>query len=423
MFVSSVICVHLPRFPLVVAADGRGEMLAEPVALAPEPGRTAVLGEVSPAAEAAGVRKGLPLGEALARCPRLKLLPPDPVAVQARWDELVSRLENIGAAVETAQDVAAREVSPRGGASVALDPELGTAWFLASSIRRLHGGSLDGTVAAVRGALRMPVRIGAAPTRFLSRAAAGRARVRRPVVIASPRAGEPLDLGVLAGEPVSALAQRPGFERLVPTLERLGIATLGELRALPPGTVGARFGRLGLDAHALLHGHESPLRPRDPTTRLEADLLLPEAASGDQLGHALGLLIDRVLADPGRRHRPVRSLLLQATLVERGTWQERVVLREAMSDAGRIRLALGPRLALLPSPAERLALRVDGFGEPVPADRPLLQEDAAIRRARLQEAVRQVREVAGPDGALRVVAVDPDSRVTERRMALTPFEA
>jgi protein ImuB len=220
-----------------------------------------------------------------------------------------------------------------------------------------------------------------------------------------------------------ALAQRPGFERLVPTLERLGIATLGELRDLPAGTVGARFGRRGLDAHELLHGREAPLRPRDPTVRLEADLLLPEAASGDQLGHALGLLIDRVLADPGRRHRPVRSLLLQASLVERGTWQERVVLREAMSDAGRMRLALGPRLALLPSPAERLALRVDGFGAAVPADRPLLQEDAAIRRARLQEAVRQVREVAGPEGALRIVGIDPESRVAERRMALTPFEA
>ena len=418
-----MLCVHLPRFPLVVAADGRGELLAEPVALAPEPGRTVVVGEVSPAAEAAGVRRGLPLGEALARCPRLRLLPPDPVAVQARWDELVGRLEGIGAAVETAQDVAAREVSPRGGSSVALPGELGTAWFLASSIRRLHGGSLDGTVAAVRGALGMPVRIGAAPTRFLSRAAAGRARVRRPVVIGSPAPGESVDLGVLAGEPVSALAQRPGFERLVPTLERLGIGTLGELRALAPGTVGARFGRLGLDAHALLHGHESPLRPREPGVRIEAGLLLPEAASGEQLGHALGLLIDRVLADPGRWHRPVRSLLLQATLVERGTWQERVVLREAMGDAERIRLALGPRLALLPSPAERLVLRVDGFGAPVPADRPLLEEDAAIRRARLQEAVRQVREVAGPDGALRVVAVDPDSRVAERRMALSPFEA
>jgi protein ImuB len=419
VFVSSVICVHLSRFPLVVAADGRRELLTEPVALAPEPGRTPVIGEVSPAAEAAGVRRGLPLGEALARCPRLRLLPPDPVAVQTRWDDLVGRLEGIGAAVETAQD------GDGAGTGKAAPGEPGTAWFSAGSVRRMHGGSLDGTVAAVRGALGMSVRIGVAPTRFLSRVAAGRARVRRPVVLEAPAVGAPAAvgaLGILAGEPVSVLALRPELVRLVPALERLGIATLGELLALPPGTVGERFGRAGLLAQELLRGEEAPLRPRDPTTRLEADLLLPEAASGEQLGHALGLLIDRVLAHPARRHRPLRSVLLQATLVERGTWQERVVLREAMSDPARIRLALGQRLDALPSPAERLTLRVDGFGVPVPADRPLLEEDDAIRRARLREAVRQVREVAGPDGALRVVAVDPDSRVAERRMALTPFE-
>ncbi len=424
MFVSSVICVHLSRFALVVAADGRRELLTEPVALAPEPGRTPVIGEVSPAAEAAGVRRGLPLGEALARCPRLRLLPPDPVAVQTRWDELVLRLEGIGAAVETAQDADGTTRSANGDA---VQGEPGTAWFLASNVRRLHGGSLDGIVAAVRGALGMPVRIGAAPTRFLSRVAAGRARVRRPVVLegAPSTAARPgaVALGILAGEPVSVLALHPELERLVPSLERLGIATLGELVALPPGTVGERFGGRGLRAQALLRGEEAPLRPRDPATRLEADLLLPEAASGQQLGHALGLLIDRVLAHPARRHRPLRSLLLQATLVERGTWQERVVLREAMSDAARIRLALGRRLEELPSPAERLTLRVDGFGAPVPADRPLLEEDGVIRQARLHEAVRQVREVAGPEGALRVVAVDPESRVAERRMALTPFQA
>jgi hypothetical protein len=36
--------------------------------------------------------------------------------------------------------------------------------------------------------------------------------------------------------------------------------------------------------------------------------------------------------------------------------------------------------------------------------------------------VRQARTVAGPDAALRVLAVEPDSRVPERRAVLTPFE-
>jgi protein ImuB len=45
-----------------------------------------------------------------------------------------------------------------------------------------------------------------------------------------------------------------------------------------------------------------------------------------------------------------------------------------------------------------------------------------IRAARLREAVRQARAVAGPDAALRIVPVDPDSRVPERRNTLAPWD-
>ncbi len=54
--------------------------------------------------------------------------------------------------------------------------------------------------------------------------------------------------------------------------------------------------------------------------------------------------------------------------------------------------------------------------------RSLLSQPAAVRAARLREAVRQARSVAGPDAALRILEVDPESRVPERRLALTPWE-
>src|SRR4051812_11923826 len=76
--VRMIVCALLPRFALVIAAGGREALAAGPVALAPEPGREPVIGEVSAAAEAQGVRPGLRLGEALARCPTLRLRPPQP---------------------------------------------------------------------------------------------------------------------------------------------------------------------------------------------------------------------------------------------------------------------------------------------------------------------------------------------------------
>src|SRR6059058_1564909 len=78
-----VVCVLFSRFALVAALEGRRELMGEPVALAPEAGRRQVVGEVSPAAEAFGVVQGMRVGEGLARCPELRLVPPDPDGVRS----------------------------------------------------------------------------------------------------------------------------------------------------------------------------------------------------------------------------------------------------------------------------------------------------------------------------------------------------
>jgi protein ImuB len=44
-----------------------------------------------------------------------------------------------------------------------------------------------------------------------------------------------------------------------------------------------------------------------------------------------------------------------------------------------------------------------------------------MRRARLGEAVRHVRRAAGEEALMRVLDVDPDSRLPERRAVLAPF--
>src|ERR1035441_5355302 len=100
-----IICVLIPRFALTIAAGDRSELLQGPTALAPEPGGTQQVGEVSLAAEAFGLHPGMRLGEALARCPQLTLVPPDPEGVADFWERLLVRLESIGAARERARPV------------------------------------------------------------------------------------------------------------------------------------------------------------------------------------------------------------------------------------------------------------------------------------------------------------------------------
>jgi len=396
-----IVCVLLPRFELTVAAGDREELLRTPAALAPSgpTTRDARVGEASPTAEAFGVRAGTPLGEALARCPSLTLVPPDPAGVADRWERLLVRLESIGAAVEPERP--------------------GLACFAARGLLRLHGGSLERVLTAARHALRQPARLGVGPSRFCALAAASRARVRRPVVVAG---GEAEAAAYLAALPIALLCGRHETAGLSEPLERLGIATLGGLAALPRAAVADRFGAQGLLAYELARGRDGELAPRQPPERLVEELELPEALSGVQLDRALHLLVDRLLARRERRGRTLRTVVLSAVLVEGGTWRERVPFREALADPQRMRLALGQRLALLPAPAERLLLAVERFGPPASDQRSLLEEAAAVRRSRLREAVRQARAAAGPDAALRVLAVEAQSRVPERRVVLTPFE-
>src|SRR3954464_1773396 len=96
-----IVCVLYPRFELLSALSDPRALLSEPAAVAPEAGRSQVVGEVSAPAEAFGVVRGMRLGEALARCPQLQLVPPDPEGVRELWSEVLDRLEQTGAAVES----------------------------------------------------------------------------------------------------------------------------------------------------------------------------------------------------------------------------------------------------------------------------------------------------------------------------------
>jgi protein ImuB len=410
-----IVCVLLPRFQLTVAAAAAGAardaLLQKPVALAPEPGGSQVVGEVSLAAEAFGVHPGIRLGEALARCPRLALLPGDPAGVADSWERLLVRLESIGAAVEPERP--------------------GLVCFDGRGLLRLHGG-IEGVLAAARRALRVPARFGVAPSRFAAVAAASQARARRPMIVGGERyrtgAGRAADgraraRAFLAPLPVALLRARPALADLQEALERLGVRTLGELASLPPTAIADRIGAAGLHALELASGGDGALRPRPASELVRESLELPEAASGIQLERGLGLLIDRVLARRERRGRTLRSVVLSAVLVEHGgTWREQITFREALADPVRMRLALVPRLQLMPAPAEELRLAVERFGPPARDQRALLEDPAAARSARLREAIRQTRAAAGSDAALHVLTVDPDSRFPERRAVLAPFE-
>jgi protein ImuB len=232
----------------------------------------------------------------------------------------------------------------------------------------------------------------------------------------------PLPVALLRARPdACALATGRRGADLPAMLERLGVRTLGVLAALPASDVADRFGKSGMRARELAIGRDTPLRPRSVHERLVERIDLPDAASGPQLERMLELLIDRLLVCPERRGRSLRKLLLGARFVEQGTWMRVVTLREATADAMRLRLVLAPKLAELPAPIEELRLEAASLGPPVGDQLVLGRSDERERRKRIREALRQTRAAAGSDAVLRVLDVDPASRIPERRSLLTPY--
>ena len=395
-----IACALIPRFTLLAVVGGHRELLRA-MALAPEPGGPQVVGEASGPAEAFGVRAGMRLGEALARCPHLILVPPDPERAEAAWEDALRRLEGIGAAVEPGRP--------------------GEAFFEAGGLQGLYG-SPEGALRKARGAIGPPVRLGAGRTRLVAYAAALRARPRRaPVVVP-----EAMTRSFLAPLPVSLLRERLDDEwgrvDIPEKLERLGVENLGQLAALPDAAIADRFGRMGMMALRMAQGGGEPLRPRRVNESLVEGLELGEAISGPQLERVVALLTDRLLANPARRGRSLRRLRLAARLAGGGGWRDEAALRKASADHERLLLTLRSKLDGIPGPVVSLTLRALETGPAAGEVATLDEQAAASRRRRLAEAVRQVRAIAGKDAVLRVLDADVTSRVPERRSLLTPYQ-
>jgi len=390
-----IACLVIPGFELRAALRSRPRLALGPVALAPEPGREPLLGPVTAAAEAVGVRAGMRLGEALATCPELVLVEQDPAAVEREWEGVLRRLEDAGFAVET------------------VDP--GVVVFETGGVERLYGGveaALVKALASVGSA--WDPRAGAGQRRFVALAAASVARPGQAVIVEGKE-----EQGFLEPLPLSLL---PLPSNRYAELEGLGVRRLGELASLPGGAVEERLGPEGKRAWSLARGGERHrVRGRSPAAELAEALSFPEAVANElTLRRAFGVLLDRLLARPERAGRPLRKVAVSAKLVGGGSWRRTATLREATAERGRLRAALGPKLLELPAPVTELRLEVVELADHVGNQLALVPPEGAELDGRLREGLRQVRASTGTGSVCTVVEVAPWSRIPEARALVVP---
>jgi len=392
-YVRMIVTALIPLFPLRIAVIEARVAWDDPIALGPAPGDAQVIGACTTAAWDQGVRPGLRVGEALARCPGLDLVTPHPDAVRMAVDRVTERLEGLGAAVQ-----------PHGD---------GTWSFMADGLMRLHDG-LPALMRRVRAAL--PVgcdgRVGAAPTPFASCEAA-----RGGVVVHDDEVA-----AFLAPLPSSRL---PLGARSQSLLQSLGLRTIGQVAALPHSAVLDRLGRDGELAWLMARGEDDVrLSPRTPPEPMEESMDFPESVGAlPALEAAMRMLIARICDRTTARGRSVRALVLRARTWDGGSWTSTVALREATADPTRIALACIPRLDRIGAPVTRLAIEADAGGPAGAGQMSLVARPDDERRRRASAALEQVRASEGDAQVLRLVEIEPWSRLPERRWALGPYEA
>ncbi|MEI8104904.1 MAG: DNA polymerase Y family protein [Actinomycetes bacterium] len=390
-----IAAIVIPAFDLRAALCLQPGLETEPAALAPAPGKEALIGSVTTAAQARGVRAGMRLGEALAICPQLTLVEQDPATVEQEWEGVLRRLEDAGFAVE-----------PCGP---------GLLYFESEGVERLYGGlepALKRSLAAV--GQQWDARAGAARRRFAALAAANVARPGQALIVADGRTRT-----FLAPLPLALLPlDRSRYEEL----ENLGVRTIGQLAGLPGGAVAERLGPDGRRAWSLARGEQDGgVMPRRPAETLHETLEFPEAVGQElTLRRGLGVLVDRLLARPERAGRPPRKLALWARLPGGASWHRTVTLREPTADPARLRMALGSKLAELPAPALKLRLELVELAECTGEQLELVRAEGQVMQGRLREGLRQVRAAVGSGGISHIVEVAPWSRIPEARAVLVP---
>src|ERR671914_397696 len=268
-----IACLAIPGFELRAALRKRPSLALEPAALAPPEGVEPLIGPVTAAAHQTGVRPGQRMGEALATCPKLVLVEPDPAGAEQSWEEIVRSLEDAGFAVESTA--------------------LGTAYFDTRGVERLYGGlepALKRALAAVGS--HWDARVGAAGRRFAALAAANVARPGQVLVVSDERSREflaPLPLRLLGLD-----------DRRREELEALGVKRVGQLAGLPGAAVAERLGPDGRSAWGQARGGKrGRIRGRRPPAEIVEELEFPEAIDNElTLRRAFAAVLDTLLAPP-----------------------------------------------------------------------------------------------------------------------------
>ena len=308
--VSRFACVRVERFAAAALERCEPGLREQPLAVVTgAPPATRVV-DANARARADGVGPGLADAEAAVRCPALVRRPASAEAETAARHALLE---------------ACLSVSPR-----LEDAAAGLVHVDLDGLARLFGddAEIGRRLRRQARAIGLEARVGIAG----SRAAAGvAARLASPVHVVPPGA----ERAALAPVPLATLEWPAG---LAATFARWGLATLGDLAALPRADIGARLGRAGLAAHDLAVGVDrAPFRAwTPPPFWAEAQGLDWEIGTVPALVPVLERVLARLCARLAGAHLLVDVLEVRLALASGGHHTRSVALAAPLGEAAPI---------------------------------------------------------------------------------------
>ena len=298
-------CLLVTHLPVKAELLRRQELAGQPLVVTTgTPGRQTVL---DASVKAVGVRAGQTVAEALSRCSDAVTLPADSIYLSEVNGRLLVGLCGVAPNVETAG--------------------LGAFYLDLAGMVAMYG-SFDSLADAILSACdeRLSPRLGIGAGKFPAHCAAARADAGDWLRV-------PDDAAVwLAPLPVSWL---PLSRNDTARLAGFGIATLGDVAALPPASLTDFLGLDGLRAWNLANGIDSePIIPTVLPETLSERLEFPfpvDTAAGVEAG--LRALSERLWRFPALRARRVGHVTIEGSLLAGGAWRFERELRQPAASA------------------------------------------------------------------------------------------
>ncbi len=379
----TILHVDMDAFFAAVEIRARPELAQRPVIVGGAAERRGVVAAASYAARRYGIHSAMPTATALRLCPELVLLPP-------RHDHYAEVSQQIRAVFERYTP----QVEP-----LSLDE----AFLDVSASERLFGpGEAVGQRIRreIHAELGLVASVGVAPNKFLAKIASDIDKPDGFVVVAPDRVQaflDPLPVGRLWG--VGKVGAR--------VFERLGIATIGQLRAYSPRLLQQHFGNFAEPLWQLAHGiDERPVVSEREARSISQETTFPRDIGDREVLRAWLLDLTAQVAWRLRRHGlKGRTVQLKARLADFSTLTRAQTLPEATDITDEIwRVAQGLFEQRLPHPLPPLRLigiGVSGFDAAPGGQEDMFAAQGRERQSRIDAVMDRVAERYGRDALFR----------------------